>query len=78
MIELSDLISEQLASDASVREYVVHVNLHDDAHLLPSATGGMRWRSVLDKTFRDVLDALGWSIKLTPRGMRWTFNNLAP
>jgi hypothetical protein len=46
-------------------------------YLFPSATGGMRSRSVLDKPFRDVLKALGWTLKLTPRGMRRTFNDLA-
>jgi hypothetical protein len=46
-------------------------------YLFPSTTGGMRSRSVLDKPFRDVLEALGWTIKLTPRGMRRTFNDLA-
>jgi integrase len=30
-----------------------------------------------DKPFRDVLAALGWTIKLTPKGMRRTFNDLA-
>ena len=37
----------------------------------------MRSRSALDKPFRDVLKALGWTIRLTPRGMRRTFNGLA-
>jgi hypothetical protein len=31
-------------------------------YLFPSTTGVMRSRSVLDKPFRDVLTALGWSI----------------
>jgi hypothetical protein len=46
-------------------------------YLFPSTTGGLRSRSVLDKPFRDVLEALGWTIKLTPKGMRRTFNDLA-
>jgi hypothetical protein len=46
-------------------------------YLCPSTTGGIRSRSVLDKPFRDVLDALGCTIKLTPKGMRRTFNDLA-
>ena len=46
-------------------------------YLFPSVTGGMRSRSVLDNPFRSVLKALGWSIKLTPKGMRRTFNDLA-
>jgi hypothetical protein len=46
-------------------------------YLFPSTTGGMRARSVLDKPFRDVLKALDWTIKLTPKGMRRTFNDLA-
>jgi hypothetical protein len=37
----------------------------------------MRSRSVLDKPFQEVLKALGWKIRLTPRGMRRTFNDLA-
>jgi hypothetical protein len=47
------------------------------SYLFPSTTGGMRSRSVLDKPFRDVLKALGWTLKLTPKGMRRTFNDLA-
>ncbi|MCW5831333.1 MAG: hypothetical protein KIS78_02610 [Labilithrix sp.] len=46
-------------------------------YLFPSITGGMRSRSVLDKPFADVLRALGWSLHLTPKGMRRTFNDLA-
>jgi hypothetical protein len=46
-------------------------------YLFPSETGGMRSRSALDKPFRDVLMTLGWTIRLTPRGMRRTFNDLA-
>jgi hypothetical protein len=46
-------------------------------YLFPSVTGGMRSRSVLDKPFQEVLKALGWKIRLTPRGMRRTFNDLA-
>jgi hypothetical protein len=46
-------------------------------YLFPSTTGGMRSRTVLDKPFREVLEALRWTIRLTPRGMRRTFNDLA-
>jgi Phage integrase family len=46
-------------------------------YLFPSVTGGLRSRSALDKPFADVLKALGWTIRLTPRGMRRTFNDLA-
>jgi integrase len=46
-------------------------------YLFPSVTGGMRSRSVLDKPFRHVLKALSWTIKLSPKGMRRTFNDLA-
>jgi hypothetical protein len=45
--------------------------------LFPSRTGRMRARSVLDKPFRRVLKALGWKLRLTPRGMRRTFQDLA-
>jgi integrase len=51
--------------------------MRSSAYLFPSTTGGMRSRSVLDKPFRDVLKALGWTLKVTPRGMRRTFNDLA-
>jgi integrase len=46
-------------------------------YLFPSVTGGLRARSVLDKPFRAVLKALKWEIRLTPRGMRRTFQDLA-
>ncbi len=48
--------------------------MRDSIFLFPSTTGGMRSRSALDKPFRDVLKALGWTVRLTPRGMRRTFN----
>jgi hypothetical protein len=51
--------------------------MRDSIYLFPSTTGGMRSRSVLDKPFQRVLKALGWTIKLTPKGMRRTFNDLA-
>jgi hypothetical protein len=46
-------------------------------YLFPSTTGDMRSRSVLDKPFEDVLRKLGWNVRLTPRGMRRTFQDLA-
>jgi hypothetical protein len=45
--------------------------------LFPATHGGMRTRSVLDKPFQRVLRALGWNLKLTPKGMRRTFYDLA-
>jgi len=51
--------------------------MDDSIFLFPSTTGGMRSRSVLDKPFADVRQALGWSLRLTPRGMRRTFKDLA-
>jgi hypothetical protein len=51
--------------------------MRESIFLVPSTTGGMRSRSALDKPFRDVLTALGWSVRLTPRGMRRTFQDLA-
>jgi integrase len=49
----------------------------DSDLLFPSIKGGMRSRSVLDKPFRRVLKALGWKVRLTPKGMRRTFQDLA-
>jgi hypothetical protein len=43
--------------------------------LFPAITGGLRSSSSLDKPFRAVTAALGWSLKLTPRGMRRTFQD---
>jgi hypothetical protein len=51
--------------------------MRDSKLLFPSIIGGMRSRSVLDKPFRDVANALGWTLHLTPRGMRRTFQDLA-
>jgi hypothetical protein len=51
--------------------------MRESLYLFPSTTGGMRSRSALDKPFHDVLEALGWTLRLTPRGMRRTFQDLA-
>ncbi len=51
--------------------------MRESVFLFPSTTGGMRSRSALDKPFRDVLKALGWSVRVTPRAMRRTFQDLA-
>ena len=51
--------------------------MKDSIYLFPSTTGGMRSRSALDKPFFAVVKALGWTIKLTPKCMRRTFNDLA-
>lgn len=51
--------------------------MRESIYLFPSITGGMRSRTVLDKPFHDVLKALGWTIRFTPKGMRRTFNDLA-
>jgi hypothetical protein len=51
--------------------------MKDSNYLFPSVTGGMRSRSALDKPFRAVVKALGWSLRLTPKCMRRTFNDLA-
>jgi site-specific recombinase XerC len=59
-----------------------HVAAFDDGPqeesdlLFPARHGGMRTKSVLDKPFADVCNTLGFSIHLTPRGMRRTFNDL--
>lgn len=45
--------------------------------LFPSDTGGFRSGSALKKPFGDIVDAMGLGHKLTPRGMRRTFQDLA-
>ena len=45
--------------------------------LFPSETGGFRSRSVLDKPFRDVALAIKLGKRVTPRGMRRTYQDLA-
>jgi hypothetical protein len=50
--------------------------MKDSPYLFPSITGGMRSRSSLDKPFRAVVKALGWNLKLTPKCMRRTFDDL--
>jgi hypothetical protein len=63
-----------------LREHIAALpegRMSDSPYLFPSDTGGMRSRSVLDRPFRNVLKALSWTIRLTPRGMRRTFNDLA-
>lgn len=60
-----------------------HVNalpagaMQDSEYLFPSTKGGLRARTVLVKPFKEVLTALKWNIRLTPRGMRRTFQDLA-
>lgn len=44
--------------------------------LFPNEKGGFRAPSCLEKPFRYVMDALGMTKKITPRGMRRTFNDL--
>ena len=69
--------------DALIRLLNEHVEalppgpMQDSDLLFPATTGGMRSRSVLDKPFRHVLRDLGWTLRLTPRGMRRTFQDLA-
>ena len=69
--------------DALMRLLKEHVGalppgpMQDSDLLCPATTGGMRSRSVLDKPFRHVLRDLGWTLRLTPRGMRRTFQDLA-
>ena len=45
--------------------------------LFPSLTGSFRARSVLDKPYQEISDALSFGFSITPRGMRRTFNDLA-
>ncbi len=49
----------------------------DSNLLFPATTGAMRSRSVLDKPFRHVLKSLGWKVRVTRKGMRRTFQDLA-
>ena len=49
----------------------------ESEYLFPSITGGLRARSVLDEPFRQVVHELKWDLKLTPKAMRRTFDDLA-
>jgi hypothetical protein len=53
-----------------LREHVktLEDKMAESDYLFPSTTGGLRSRSALDKPFRDVVKALRWDLKLTPRG----------
>lgn len=48
----------------------------DSALLFPSVTGGFRAPSVLDKPFKAVAKAIGLRKRITPKGMRRTFQDL--
>lgn len=62
-----------------LREHVASLEgpMANSVYLFPSITGGLRSRSALDKPFRDVTRALKWDLRITPRAMRRTFNDLA-
>ncbi len=45
--------------------------------LFPNEDGGLRARNVLEKPFKAIAKELGLKIKLTPKGMRRTFNDMA-
>jgi hypothetical protein len=62
-----------------LREHVASLEgkMAESEYLFPSTTGGLKSRSALDKPFRDVAKALGWTMTLTPRAMRRTFQDLA-
>jgi hypothetical protein len=62
-----------------LREHVASLEgpMASSVYLFPSITGGLRSRSALDKPFRDVTRALKWDLRVTPRAMRRTFNDLA-
>lgn len=51
--------------------------MRDSIYLFPATTGGMRSRSALEKPFADVVKALEWRLRFSPRGMRRTFQDLA-
>jgi integrase len=65
--------------DAAARKNATATDraMAESAYLFPSETGGMRSRSVLDKPFRSVATALDLKFKVTPKGMRRTFQDLA-
>lgn len=62
-----------------LREHVKSLEgkMAESEYLFPATTGGLKSRSALDKPFRDVVTALRWDLKLTPRAMRRTFQDLA-
>ncbi len=62
-----------------LREHVASLDgaMGDSDYLFPSVIGGLRARSVLDQPFRQVVQALKWDLKLTPKAMRRTFQDLA-
>lgn len=62
-----------------LREHVASLDgfMEDSDLLFPAVTGRLRACSVLDKPFREVVAALGWTIHLTPRAMRRTFQDLS-
>ncbi len=51
--------------------------MRDSDLLLPSRTGGFRTSSCLAKPFKTVCAALNLEKKVTPKGMRRTFQDLA-
>jgi integrase len=60
-------VDRQLTTDAQLESEL----------LFPAVDGGFRARSVLDKPFAVVSTEMGLGFRLTPRGMRRTFNDLA-
>jgi hypothetical protein len=60
-------VDHQLTTDAQLESEL----------LFPAVDGGFRARSVLDKPFAAVSTEMGLGFRLTPRGMRRTFNDLA-
>jgi integrase len=59
-------------------EHQIPVRIAAESDLLfPSETGGFRSRSVLDKPFREVAAAIKLGRRVTPRGMRRTYQDLA-
>ncbi len=55
----------------------LRLGLQQESDLLfPSLTGGFRTRSVLDKPFAEVAASIKLAKRITPRGMRRTFQDL--
>ncbi|MCA9675618.1 MAG: site-specific integrase [Myxococcales bacterium] len=60
-----------------VDERLTHKRMRESDLLFPATTGRFRARSVLDKPFAEVCQALKLCYRFTPRGMRRTYQDLA-
>jgi hypothetical protein len=60
-----------------INERLLPKKMRESDLLFPATTGGFRARSVLDKPFEEVCEAIKLPYRLTPRGMRRTYQDLA-